>query len=501
MQKINVSTLTQALVSMTYIILIAFSPSIRFIPYIEYHDCQRILQLLLLAFVLIDAMLLIFSKKNSIAINSNLKIGLYFLLFLAAVSSVKSIEPRQAAIELTIFISLCYLSLFIARAYREAPENFIKHLTYVFLASILLYMFSFYVGFFTALAVGKKLIWPLPFYGFNNIRLFQQYQLWGLGLISLPLLAFELKKIMRIWLYVVIIAWWVLLFYAASRGVIMGWLLAMSVTAIVYRKAAWPFLMIQLVTAILGLTLYYLLFYLVPVWLSPESFGNDISSVIVSSTIFRNTTYDRLDLWKVAIVMIKNFPLFGVGPMHFYFYNSFGTHPHNSVLQLAAEWGLPATFIVLTILGCSFNCWYKKFNTRKLQTANKLDSNLSVILFFTTIANGAYSLVEGVIVMPISQVLMFTMIGLMIGQYTIGQVAPIKISNIRFRPIFATVVLLLMTLSVMPELLRGLTSYERYYQPGERAFSMGPEVINPRIWMQQRRIEPNAQKIQENDTN
>jgi hypothetical protein len=187
--------------------------------------------------------------------------------------------------------------------------------------------------------------------------------------------------------------------------------------------------------------------------------------------------------------------------MHFYFYNSFGTHPHNSVLQLAAEWGLPATFIVLTILGCSFNCWYKKFNTRKLQTANKLDSNLSVILFFTTIANGAYSLVEGVIVMPISQVLMFTMIGLMIGQYTIGQVAPIKISNIRFRPIFATVVLLLMTLSVMPELLRGLTSYERYYQPGERAFSMGPEVINPRIWMQQRRIEPNAQKIQENDTN
>jgi O-antigen ligase len=387
----------------------------------------------------------------------------------------------------------------VTQRFNENKENFIKYLTYALWVSILLYMVSFYVGYSTAIAFKKTLTWPYPFYGFSNIRLFQQYQLWGLGLICLPLLTFELKKKIQLWLFFCLACWWVLLFYAASRGVTLSWLLGIVVTAIVYRKQAWLFLRIQLISAAGGLAGYLVLFKVIPNWIASNA---NTGSVIVTSTIFRDTTYDRLDLWKVSYVMIKNFPFFGVGPMNFYFYNSFGTHPHNSVLQIAAEWGLPATFIILAILGYSFNCWYKKFNASKLQSASNLDSNLSIILFFTIIANGAYSLVEGVIVMPISQVLMFTMIGLMIGQYTYGELVLVKPSKFRFRPIFAGLVLVAMVLSTMPELVRGLTSYQRYYQPGERAFSMGPDTINPRIWMQQRRIEPDAQKQKENkDTN
>jgi hypothetical protein len=41
--------------------------------------------------------------------------------------------------------------------------------------------------------------------------------------------------------------------------------------------------------------------------------------------------------------------------------------------------------------------------------------------------------------------------------------------------------------SVLPEMVRGLTSYDRYFQLGERAFSMAPDTVNPRIWMQQRK--------------
>ncbi|MFW5431684.1 MAG: O-antigen ligase family protein [Methylophilaceae bacterium] len=353
-------------------------------------------------------------------------------------------------------------------------------------------MLSFYVGYITAMVVKKPLAWPDPLDGFTNVRLFQQYQLWSLGLICLPLLAFNLKQKTRMWLYFALTSWWVLLYYAASRGVVLGWLVAMVTTAIIYKNAAWPFLRIQLISAVTGLTAYYVLFKMIPVWIAASAASMQ-STAITTSTVFRTMTSDRIDLWKVSLVMIDNFPLLGVGPMHYYWYNQFGTHPHNSILQLAAEFGLPATFIMLTIVALSFRYWFKRFNKNKLQGTSKLNSNFSIILFFTIIANGAYSLVEGVIVMPISQVLMFTVIGLMIGQYTEGDwyklrnIAPKN--KLRFRPVFAIVVLVAMVWSTFPELNRGLTSNQRHIRVNERAFSLPSSNIIPRIWMQKRRVE------------
>jgi putative inorganic carbon (hco3(-)) transporter len=492
---------TRVMCILAFLLLITFSPSVHLINYIEYHDCQRVIQLLLLALVLMDAMFLGWKKTSLMPINKEVRFGFFALLALTIASSVQAIAPRYAVIEVTVFVALCYLALFVARLYRENGEVFIKQLCYALWASIALYMVSFYTGYITAILVKKTLAWPYPFYGFSNIRLFQQYQLWTLGLICLPLLAFDLKKNSRLWLYVALANWWVLLFYAASRGVTLGWIVAMFATALIYKKSAWPFLRIQLITAFVGLCAYQLLFKMIPSWIATtatvaSSAGSTVaasasaSNAIVTSTIFRDTFTDRTDLWKVALVMVKNFPFLGVGPMHFYHYNNFGTHPHNSVLQLASEWGLPATLIIVTITGYALYCWMKKFNVRQLQSTTKPNSNLAIILFFTIAASSAYSLVEGVIVMPISQVLMFTMIGLMIGQYTektwlVGNTKSVK-NKLGFRPVFAGVVLVFMILSTTPELVRGLTSSNRFLAIGERAFSVGPG-INPRIWMQQRR--------------
>lgn len=58
----------------------------------------------------------------------------------------------------------------------------------------------------------------------------------------------------------------------------------------------------------------------------------------------------RIELAKIALSMIRESPWLGVGPMHFaYVDNGFGAHPHNVWLQLAAEWGLPATAILAAL--------------------------------------------------------------------------------------------------------------------------------------------------------
>lgn len=483
-------TALRTLCILAFLLLITFSPSIHFINYIEFHDSQRVIQLILLAFILLDAIILGWSKTGTIPVSRKIKIGAGVILALSIASSINAIEPRFAVIEITLFVALTYYALFVARLFQENPEAFVKQLTYALLISIILYMVSFYTGYISAMVLKKTLNWPYPFYGFSNIRLFQQYQLWSLGLICIPLLSFDLKKNVHYWLYFALICWWVLLFYAASRGVILGWIIAMVATAIIYKKLAWPFLRIQIFTSFFGLCAYLVLFKIIPYLVTGPN-------TIVTSTIFRDTTYDRLDLWKVAYVMIKNFPLVGVGPMHFYHYNTFGTHPHNSVLQIASEWGLPATAIILWIVGYCSHCWYKRFNAAQIQADFKLNINLTIVLFFSVIASGAYSLVEGVIVMPISQVLMFTVIGMMIGQYTSGawfKSSIITENKFHFRPIFAGIILVFLIWSVMPELVRGLKANERYFQPGERAFSMGTGTINPRIWMQQRRVEVKRQE-------
>ncbi len=489
MQRIAISTIMPALVIFAYIALIVFSPSVHFIKYIEFHDCQRVIQLLLLGLVLLDAVFIGYKKYNMMPISNNIKFGFFTLLTLAVASVAYSTVPRYAVIEITIFTALCYLALFVARLYGEFKEKLVQQLIYALWISIALYLVSFYTGYITAMIAKKPLEWPYPFYGFSNIRLFQQYQLWALGLICLPLITFKLKKNTCFLLYFALAFWWVLLFYAASRGVILGWLLAMIITATIYKKMSLPFLRIQLISAAAGLCLYVILFKLIPTQVSPTA--------VVTSTVFRDTVTDRTDLWKAAILMMKNFPFLGVGPMQFYFYTPFGTHPHNSVLQLGAEFGIPATLIMLTITAYCFHQWRRKLSVTQWQTTthHNNSNSLAVILFFTVVANGAYSLVEGVIIMPISQVLMFTVIGLMIGQYTentwLSTAAakhPIK-NKLRFRPIFAPIVLIFMILSTFPELERGLKSYNRILSGNERAFSMAADTINPRIWMQQRRKE------------
>lgn len=460
--------LIQFIAISSYIALITFQPSLQIWPkyIIWFQDRQRLLELLLITFVLIYAVLNKTIAKNAIQVNLKLRYALFTLLLVSIVSSLLAISPRHAFIEISVFAGLCYLSIFVAEQLLNDKEVFTKRFIYVLWASVVLYMISFYSGYITATIFKTPLTWPFPFTGFTNIRAFNQYQLWSIGLLSLPLLTFGSQNyITRIFLNTALILWWVLLFYSASRGVLAAWLVGAIITLAIYRKLAWSFLKLQLFQLTSGYIAYYLLFKIIPI---------AYQSSIVTNTIIRETTNDRLALWNLAFTLVKNFPFFGAGPMGYAWYSQTNGHPHNSLLQLASEWGLLATFIILAITGYGIYHWLRKLSPSRLATQPKLTIHLTIILFFTVITNAAYSLVDGVVVMPISQVLMFTIIGLMIGLYlSSDKVTTSKDS--RFRPVFAGVVLFTMLWSTYPEIARGLSGHEK-------GFSIGHTAIGPRFW-------------------
>ncbi len=470
-------SLFKVLALLTFISLITFLPSLHFMPkvVIWFVDGQRLLELLLLSFILFDA---VFNHSSNTA-SKPLGYALFTLLSLVIISACLAQSPRHAFLEAATFIGLYYLALFVARLYQENPQIFLKRLSTALWVSILLFMVSFYVGYITAIIFKTPLQWPLPFKGFTNVRHFNQYQLWSLGLICLPLLdrefkpGFVLKKNLRLWFHAALTCWWVLLFYSASRGVLLAWFLAIVCTALIYKKLAWPFVRMQCAHLATGYISYIMLFQIVPLLRN---------SVLVTGTIMRETANDRIGLWKTALDLIEKQPVLGVGPMHYAWYSQSNAHPHNSVLQLAAEWGLPATAIILSIAGYGIFSWLKRFNANTLNAESninqvKLNGHLAIILFFTLMANAAYSLVDGVIVMPISQVLMFTVIGLMIGHHLNNQTKQNNTNKYssNLRRILAGLVLLVLVWSSLPEIRQG-------FSDSEKGFSIGYTAAGPRFW-------------------
>jgi O-antigen ligase len=197
---------------------------------------------------------------------------------------------------------------------------------------------------------------------------------------------------------------------------------------------------------------------------------------ILTSTVLRDQTNDRISLWKQAWSMIQTYPWLGVGPMHYAWYpNAIAAHPHNSILQLAAEWGLPATLLLLSLAVYGMFCWLQRFNPITLQATN--NQHLAVVLFFTLIANACYSMVDGVIVMPLSQVMMAVILGLMLGLYNDNQLTK-KTKHFNFiRRLFAAIVLIGLVWSVLPELLPRLLG-------NEQMIPKGYQTVGPRFWQE-----------------
>lgn len=477
MPRLDALTTLQSLIILAFFCLISLSPSLNIIPksliLTSFHDSQRLLELVLVGLILLHNILFT-NRESPSSYSQPMRYGFYTLITLAIASSYLAKSPRHALIEISLFAGLAYLTVLTVRLYRDNDTLLIKQLTYAFWASILLYMVSFYVGYITATIFNTPVKWPNPLTGFSSIRSFNQYQLWTLGLITLPLLAFDFKSTYtRRWLHVGIIFWWVLLFYSASRGALFAWFLGMLVTAVIYKKLAWPFIRLQLMHITAGFFSYELLFKIIP---------SLRSSALVTGTIMRDTTNDRIELWQQCFNLIQDHPIFGVGPMHFAWVSRLSAHPHNSVLQIMAEWGLPAALLILAIAGYGLVCWLKRVNTENLQAETKLNSNLAIVLFFTIATSAAYSLVDGVIVMPISQVMMFTFIGLMIGFYNeirgfnTKQSAGINKRTL-LMPVFASMVLVTLVWSTLPEILQGAVG-------SETRFSMGYTAAGPRIWLE-----------------
>ena len=360
---------------------------------IEWHDQQRLAQCLLLGVALAAL-----SWAPAALTAAFLRLGAsrwvllaFFGLGLLAVSAAE--HPLWAWLEWSLFAALCLLLLAMADASLREPA-FAAHAAAWGIGG---YLLVYQLKTLAALAAVYQGVVALDTVslldGFSNRRALGQMLTlaWPL-LLTFSACADRPRDRRLLWLaasasvYVALIT--------QTRGTLWGLLLAVAALPFVVRPGRrwWRFLFTSLGA---GAFVYFLLIFApsqIFGWLGIELHLKD------------GSLSGREVLWAASVEQIKAQPWLGMGPMGFAaLHIGLGAHPHNIALQIAAEWGVPAAFLLggLMLLGLwRFACMLR------MQPPDAPQTLIGAGLFLALTASLVQSLVDGVFVMPISQLLL-----------------------------------------------------------------------------------------------
>jgi O-antigen ligase len=360
------------------------------------YNIQRLAQIVLLCG---GALILVLSKNQRrdwittfSALPETGRLLLILVFGLGVISTLQSALPRYAFLELGLFALLFFLCISIAAQTRLHGTAFTTNLITLVASSIAIYSILFYVNLF--LAFSNNTLSP----GYSNVRFLAHYLAWTLPLVTLPLFLPAIAgKAVRALVYTTAALWWSIAFFNSAKGLGLGLIVSTMVIATLFRGAVVKkWLLTQLVVICLGLALY----------LTLDLLTTETGYLTQTARSFGY----RFTLWSEALNHIVEHPWLGIGPLHFaHHFNEIAAHPHNSLLQIAAEWGVPAAIFFAALFLWGAGAWIK----RRAPDPTPTDIALS----FSLLTAAIYSLVSGVVVTPVSQICLAIVCGLMLGIY------------------------------------------------------------------------------------
>ncbi|WP_193039016.1 O-antigen ligase family protein [Pseudoalteromonas nigrifaciens] len=237
-------------------------------------------------------------------------------------------------------------------------------------------------------------------YGFYNIRFFNQFQVLCIPFIIYFLQHKELSRVAFTLLTLNIF----LLLLSSARGAILASLVMLILGGyyqLINRKQLLQILKCSFISLIL-FSIYFL-------------HHQDSESI---NYVIRTSSSLRVEIWSdlLSNLVLSNI-FIGNGP-GVYFSQEYGnSHPHNSVLQFLYNWGGIITTFVIILFFKIFQLCIRYTNANNIPEFN--------ICFLSLLGLLTYSLVSGVIVMPIPQTFIFVLIGILLSYLPLN----LKVSN------------------------------------------------------------------------
>lgn len=408
--------------STEHVLLLLLMLSLAFVPLLStlYYDQRRLIELALLLITLCSCIYKNFEFPQYFSTTT--LTSLFLLSLLVVISSLNAESIKYAALEIIILLAIIFTILRIAKAWEHQP-NFFNIVLIVLLSSFFILEIKFYSYYLAFISSGNRFYIHDFFPNFAHTRFFNQYQLWSIPLLPLVFNApIAQQKKWAFLIQFICISWWLMFFTTGGRGVIVSVIAGSLFLIFYFRKSSFDYLKKTLWLALCGFVLYQLLFHAIPYLIHQDS------DRLASSLHIRATSSGRDILWLKALRLIWENPLLGVGPMHYGWFDPTGldethsiTHPHNILLQLAAEWGLPATLLAAYLIFNVYKKWLTKFNRNSLEKLDLQKKELIIALTFASFAASIYSLFSPVFVMPMSQLMSIFIISLMLALYHTDQ--------------------------------------------------------------------------------
>ncbi len=240
-------------------------------------------------------------------------------------------------------------------------------------------------------------ILAMTFPGFSNVRVLSDYQT---GILFLIPVAIRNRVAPGPWRW---LAWLLgglyvaIVFATGSRSVLLGQFVACGGIWVLLGSRCRRFLALHARLVLLGFVIYSLLFVLLPILTGDE---------VVGARFLRSNASGRIELWSLAWSMAAAFPWLGAGPMHFAVYvNPIAASPHNQIMQLLAEWGIPATIVFIVLVG-HWLIWRLRLLAKRHVSGIDSDHHFDIAVIAALIALFAQSMVSPVFNNPTSQILL-----------------------------------------------------------------------------------------------
>lgn len=398
------------LIGATVLVLPSLSP----IPSLSPYNEKRVLQVGLL--LIVGGVLAASSTTRRQWLSAFFRLpglarwGLGVVLGLGVLSAMLAPAPAYAFLEVAHFVLLFAAAGVVATVVRHRPEVAQNVLFSVVVASVFLYGVYFAARYGAFLVLPGLEIGRDTVSGFGNVRHFNQYQTWTLPLLAAPVLGLPWRwGLIRGLVFSLLALWWSLLFGSVVRGALLALLVAFVIVALLFRRRCIRSLLVQGAALLVGLGLYYLLFRT----------GSAGGATVVGKIQDTGSYVGRLEHWQICLEMVGAHPWLGAGPMHYAWppINFLpAAHPHNAFMQWLGEWGIPSTAIMsgLTVWG-----GWQWMQQEKRGTAGSSNDTvaLRVALVASVLAGAAYAMISGVLVTPVSQLMLVLVGGWAWGRY------------------------------------------------------------------------------------
>jgi O-antigen ligase len=339
--KINDRLNWDRFASTTYLLALAAVLGLNFLSRIG-HDAQRINEVAFLALAGLGLVLGMSGAPAAFlgASPGGRSLALFFICGIA--SATMAYSPRYAGLEIALFLLLLALALAVAdQVQRGGTPAMLVALQAVGCVGVL-HAVRIIVNYIGSYVLSTQLEAQDFAPGFTNIRFFNHTQT-----VLLPLLVLlycltpATSRLRYLWLSLVSL-WWATIFATTGRGSLLGLAAGAIFVVAVLRRSALPYLKALTLTLAGGIAIYVVFLVIVPTISGHGALGAFEQVVERSKS---DPSSRRFFVWGNALELIRQHPWFGVGPMHFAHDAArfkWAAHPHDWVLQVAAEWGLPA---------------------------------------------------------------------------------------------------------------------------------------------------------------